>query len=213
MKKNLIWLALLIGILILTACGGNDEVSNSDESAEAEESENPAEENEEEEQQEANVDKGLFNVEITLPAMFFEDMTEDEIKASAEEEGINDVTVNENGTVIYKVSKAQHKELLDEMEANIQTALEEIINDEEITSIKNITNNKSYSEFTVTVDREQFENSFDGFMLFSLGILGMYYQVFDGQDGEKAKVTVNLEDEASGETFSEMVFPDDLELE
>ncbi|GAF66641.1 metal ABC transporter metal-binding protein [Bacillus sp. TS-2] len=177
MKKNIVWLALIIGILTLTACGSNDDV------------------------------------EITWPAMFFETMTEEEIKAQAKEQGITDVTVDENGKVIYKVTKSQHKELMDEMEENIQIGIEEIINEDEITtSIKNVTYNKSYSEFTITVDREQFENSFEAFAILPIGMIGVYYQVFDGQEGENLKVTVNLEDEASGEIFSEMVFPDDLDL-
>ena len=62
------------------------------------------------------VDENLLSVEITLPATYFEDMTPEEIKVSAEENGISECIVNEDGSVIYKMSKKKHKEMLEKFE-------------------------------------------------------------------------------------------------
>ena len=39
--------------------------------------------------------------------------------------------------------------------------------------------NKSFSKFTLIVDKEAFENSFDGFAALGLAMTGMYYQAFE----------------------------------
>lgn len=38
-----------------------------------------------------------------------------------------------------------------------------------------------------------------------------FYHVFDGENPEKIKIQLNIEDEASGEVFEEVILPEDLE--
>jgi len=106
--------------------------------------------------------------------------------------------------------KSVHKKMLKELEESVLEMVEEIKTSDDFTSIKDVTYNKSFTEFTLTVNKEQFDNGFDGMSSMGLAIVGMYYQLFNGMDPEKFKVTVNFKDEANGDVFNSVVYPDDL---
>ncbi|WP_174727688.1 hypothetical protein [Mesobacillus harenae] len=167
---------------------------------------------EEENSESIEVDKGLLSVEVTLPASMFEGEDIESTIASAEEDGI-EVTKNDDGSLTYNMSKSKHKQMLQEMETDLKTTVEEMKNSEEFTSIQNITHNNSFSEFRLVVDKAAYENSFDGFAAFGLGFSGMFYQLFDGASPDRLEVKILVEDAASGEVFNEIVYPDALEEE
>ncbi|MGM9928025.1 MAG: hypothetical protein ACI35P_08735 [Bacillus sp. (in: firmicutes)] len=192
MKKWKLLFALLLSVA-LVACSSDDE-------AKKEESNDTVE-----------VDKGLLNVEVTLPASFFEGQDIDEVIAQAEEEGVKEVIKNDDGSLTYKMSKSEHKKMMTEMETEIKAFVEEMETSEDYTSIEKVDYNKSFDEFTVTVNREAFENGFDGFALLGLAIQSMYYQYFDGVSEEDYKMTVQLKDAETSEIFDTVVYPDALE--
>lgn len=218
MKK---WLVAVFAALLLSACGGVDEKQQSDdEKAKANEEVTTGDaqgEKKEEvkdkklEEQTVEVDKGLLNVEVTLPASMFEGEDIDTIIKDAKENGVKEATKNEDGSLTYKMSKATHKEMMKEIEIGIIETIEEMKTSQDYVSIKDIAYNKSFSEFTLVVDKAKYENSMDGFASFGLGISGMYYQLFNGDDSDNYKVAISIKDEASGEVFDEIVYPDDLE--
>ena len=195
MKKWRFLLVLLLSIA-LVACSSNEESTK-----------------EQEKNKEAvEVDKGLLNVEVTLPASLFEGENLDEVIAQAkEEEGIKEVTKNEDGSLTYKMSKSAHKKMMAEMEKEIKAYVEEMETSEDYTSIEKVEHNKSFTEFTVTVNKEAFENGFDGFALFGLAIQSMYYQLFDGASEEDYKTTFQLKDVETSEIFDTIIYPDALE--
>lgn len=110
------------------------------------------------------------------------------------------------------MSKDKHKEMMSEMEVGIKEYMDELVT-EDYPSIREVTANKEYSTITLTVDKAIYEDSFDGFATMGLGMMGMYYQVFNGVDAENTKVEINVQDEATSEVFETMVFPDDMEEE
>ena len=158
-----------------------------------------------------DVEKGLLNVEVTLPASFFEGETEEEIVAGVKEEGISEATVNEDGSVTYKMSKSKHKEMMKEMEDSIVETIKEVVESDDYPSIKEISYNKDFNEFDVNVDRELYENGFDGFAILGLVMGSAYYSTFNGDSLEDTKITFNMIDENTGEVFATSVYPDDLE--
>jgi hypothetical protein len=196
MKKLLM---VLVTLTLLAAC-------SSEETSKKESKEDAAKKEES-----VEVDKKLFNVEITLPASMTEGESLDTIKADAKENGIKEVTQNEDGSITYKMSKSTHKKMLKEISASIDETIEETKTSEEFVSIKNIKHNDSFSEFTMIVDKEKYENSMDGFATMTLGMSGMMYQMYEGVSEDEYSVKIQVEDEASGETFEEVVYPDDLE--
>ena len=190
---------------LLTGCGDKEESKDETKDTAATE----AEKNDES----INVDKGLLNVEITLPATFFEEQTEEQIIAGAKEEGYDDVKVNEDGSVTYKMSKAKHTEMMDELEGEMVKSVEEIVKSGDYPSIKEISYNKSFDEYDVKVEREQYENSLDGFALLGLVMTSSYYQAFDGKDADKMTITFNMIDNETNESYDTLIYPDDWEDE
>lgn len=150
------------------------------------------------------------NVEIKLPASFLEGQDVDEVIAQAKEEGIGEIKQNDDGSLTYTMSKEKHKEMMKELEDGILESVEEIKSTDNFPSIKDVAYNKDYTEFTLTVEKESFEGSFDSIASFGLAIAGMYYQVFNGIDADAYKVTIHYKDEANGEVFDTTVYPDDL---
>lgn len=205
--------AALLLVLVLAGCsssGGNAEVA-ANASAEGDASASGTEESADGEQQGIEVDKNLTNVEITLPAAYFENQDIDAVIASAKEDGVAEATKNADGSVTYKMTKSVHKKMMAEMESGIKDALAEMTNGENFASIKNIEHNDSFSEFTLIVEREKYESSFDAFAALGIGIQSMFYQAFDGVKSDDLKATIHVQDESTGEVFKTIVYPDDMQ--
>ncbi|MGP4074744.1 hypothetical protein [Halobacillus sp. K22] len=211
-KTKYLVFVLLLGLLV--ACSSNSE-GKTNEEANSKSEASGSEENETSEESETGesveVDEGLMNVEVTLPSSMVEGESMDVITEEAKEQGVKKVTKNDNGSVTYKMSKSAHQDLLEEVKAGMEESITETKNDENFASIKDITHNNNFTEFTMIVDRETYENSMDVFATMSLGMSGMMYQVFEGKNEDEYSVTINIEDESSGETIDEVVYPDALE--
>ena len=196
---------LLLTLLTLAACSSKDEPSEKADNSKQDDNKT------EETGESVGVDKGLLNVEVTVPATFLEGEDIDTVVAQAKEDGIKDVKKNDDGSVTYKMTKAQHKEMMQEMKASVTEYVDELINDEDFASIKDVEYNKDFSKFTVKVDKEAFENSFDGFAAMGLAMSGMFYQLYDGVDAEKLNVTIDTVDQSTGEVFGTVNYPEALE--
>lgn len=204
MKKLLFMFTILI-VALLTACSSSESSNESDK-------ENSAATDQEQTNEGVEVDKGLLNVEVTLPASMFEGEDVDASIAEVEKEGVK-ATKNEDGSVTYKMSKSKHKEMMQELETGIIESVEDMKNNTDFVSIQEITYNNSFSEFTMVVDKEAYENSMDAFAIFGLGLSGMYYQLFNGAGEDDYRVKIMVKDQATDEVFEEVVYPDDLEEE
>lgn len=187
-------------MLLLTACSSETGTKKEVEKQEGEEGK-------------VEVDKGLLNVELNLPASFFEGEDIAEVVAEAKKEGIAEVKENDDGSLSYKMTKSKHKEMMVEMKESLLEYVDELKNDDEMSSIKDVTYKKSFADFTLVVDREAFENGFDGFAVLGLGMTGMYYQLFNGADLEKSKVTIHLKDDSTGDVYNSVIYPDALDEE
>jgi len=206
MKGNKLFLLLaMMSLLVLAACGGG----NNDANANTNDADVNNEANEETEQG-VEVDKGLMNVEMTIPLELLDEDSE-ELEKDLEENWGGNIVDKDDTSVTVKMPKKEHAKMLKEFKEDIETGFQELIDDEEFASIKDIKANKNFTSIKMLVDREGFENSFDGFSVFTVGISSMFYQVFDGKDLEKQKITIEIEDEASGEVFQEVVYPDAFE--
>lgn len=197
--KKMMFSVFIASLFTLAACSSSNDAEKED-SNKTEATEEPL-----------GVDKGLLNVEVTIPASFMEGEDIDQVIADAKENNIKNVTKNEDGSVTYQVSKAQHKEMMKEMKTNVTTYIDELVNNEDFASIQDIKHNGSFSEFTIVVDKDAFENSFDGFASLGLAMSGMYYQAFNGTNAEKIKVTLHTQDAETGEIFGTAIYPDVLE--
>lgn len=154
--------------------------------------------------------KKAGDVEVTIPALFFEGQDIDSVISKAKNSGIKEIIKNDDGTLTYKMAKPEHEEMMKGLKEGILANVDEIKASDDFKSVKDITYNKSFSEFTVSVNKEEFESSLDTMASVGLALTGMYYQLFNGADVENYKVTVIFNDESSGEVINTMVYPDVL---
>ncbi|MFP7494974.1 FctA domain-containing protein [Terribacillus saccharophilus] len=203
--KKINYVVFLLLLTFLAACGSNDE-----DASEASKEAKAAEETSSNEEKGVEVDKNLLSVEVTLPASLYEGEEAEEVVAEAEKDGAK-VTPNEDGSYTFKMSKSDHKKMMDEMSTEIGSSVDELVTSGDYTSFQDIQYNDDFSKFKVIVDKEAYENSMDAFASFSLGIAGMMYQLFDGADPDEYSVTITIEDEASGDVLDEVVYPDAME--
>ena len=205
MRKITCMLFVLL-LTFLAACSANEQENS------ASQGDKSAEQTQEETNEEGiNVDKGLLNVEITLPASFFEGEDIDTVIANAKKDGVSEVTKNADGSLTYKMPKSKHKEMVNEMGTSIDEGIDEMKSSGDYPSIKDITHNKDFSEFTLVVDKAAYEDSFDGFAALGLGMQGSMYHLLTGANQDDYKVKISMKDEATQEVFNETIFPDDME--
>lgn len=203
--------------LALAACSSDSESETEpiEESGSAEDAMTDTPESEDtesgEDSQGVSVDEGLFDVEVTIPAGFFEGEDPEQLAAEAEEEGIEEATVNDDGSVTYKMSKAQHKEMMAELATSVEEAKTDILESGDFPSIQSIETSDNYDRFTVNVDRQAYEDSFDGFATITLGLVGSFYQLYDGADPDNYEVTLEMTDAETGEVFDTIVYPEALD--
>ena len=193
MKKGIVLLLVLSLLFTRVGCS-KDNTNNEVESQGKNEVENQSKGDS------IEVDKKLTNVEVTIPASFFE--------LDGKEEGVKEVKLNDDGSVTYTMSKDTHKKLLDDMKNAMLDSFDELINDEDISSIKDIKSNKTYSEFDIVVNKDEFENSFDGFAVLGIVFQSMFYQLFEGVEPDNNKVIVNFKDADTEEIFNSITYPD-----
>ncbi|WP_084632725.1 hypothetical protein [Planococcus plakortidis] len=156
-----------------------------------------------------SVDEGLFDVEVTIPSSFFEG--EDPEQVAANVDNAEEAIVNDDGSITYKMSKAQHEEMMEEVATSVKEATTTITESGDYPSIQAIETSDNYDQFIVQVDREAYENSFDGIATMTLGVVGSLYQLFNGEDPDSYKVIVEMEDAESGEVFNTTTYPEALE--
>ncbi|MBQ7767592.1 MAG: hypothetical protein IJ403_01765 [Oscillospiraceae bacterium] len=153
-------------------------------------------------------DEKLFSVEITLPASIFEgeDMTKFDAKAYAKEQGFTSAKVNKDGSVTVTMTKAKHKELLDEMADSLDKNFAEFVNGEDTPYIKEISHNDNFTAVTMKVDKAAYENAFD-FTPFAIALSVSMYQAFTETEYH---VEVTIVDVTTGATIDSITYPDAL---
>lgn len=170
MKKKL--LAVLITatlILQLAACGGND-------------SSEPDNNNEQ-----VNVEENLFSVELTVPADFVGETTQEDLDKLVTEKGYKSITLNDDGSATYIMTKTQHKELLSEIGTSIQSELDAMIESVDFPNFTKIETNSDYTSFTITTKSDSLDLS-ESFSVMGFYLYGAMYNTFAGNDVDNIHV-------------------------
>lgn len=153
------------------------------------------------------VDEGLFFVDVTIPAEFYEGVSEEEIAQSVEKEGYSNFVINPDGSVTFTMPKAVWEEALREMKTGIDTAIQEIVN-EAPDVIKSVTYDDDVREFEIVVNRSAYDSNMEAQWIgFALNFQSMYYQMFAGVPENERGGQVRLVDEATNETFDTQKWP------
>lgn len=147
------------------------------------------------------VDSGLFNVTITIPADFLgEDVTQEQLDEQAKEAGYKSIVLNEDGSATYVMTKAQHREMMDGIRQSIDESLKEMENSETYPDLVSATANSDYTQFVITLDAEEVSAEYAflpmGFYIFS----GMYH-AFNGTQPEN--INIQFVSAKTGEVLEE----------
>lgn len=186
-------------VFLLAGCGNSDKVKAGDDTNTSTGGNESVE-----------VDKNLLDVTVKLPASMFEG---EDINAKAEEmkqDGVKEATVNEDGSITIKMSKSKHKEMITEMKTSVIEYFEEMKTSENYASIKDIKYNDDFTKITLEVVKSDYENSMDAFATFGIGISSMMYNLYNGVENDKIQITIEEKDSETGEVFSTVIYPDDL---
>ena len=215
MKKRVIAIILTftIGISALSGCGSKvDESKPQVVTSTTTETKNSAESKIDEAEQtsedgtknlealgDIDVDKGLFNVTLTIPKDFIGETTQEELDDLAKKKGIKSITLNSDGSATYVMNKAQHEELISDVRKSINDSLQEMIGSENYPNITAISANDDFTNFTVTTKNKELDFA-ESFVAMTLYMYGGMYAVFSGEEVDNIHVEfVNAD---SGEVIS-----------
>lgn len=138
-----------------------------------------------------SAEKGLLNVEVTIPATLVEQI-DSEITSQqaadkyAEEQGIKKAVYNSDGSLTLTMTKSQHKKILASMSETMDESLQEMIDDDS-SSISKIDVNDTYSEFKVTLDSDSV-SLVDSLNVLAFYIYGGYYNALAGNQVDDIKI-------------------------
>lgn len=195
--KKLLLMLVLTSALILSACGSKT-TGNNDSDTGKEKSVTKVEGNAEKEEAKDSsksddsgkvaVDKGLFDVKLTIPESFVEGQTQDELDKVSKDKGYKSITLNDDGSATYVMTKKQHKKMMDEMTNTINDSIKEMIGSEDYPSFKEIKANDDFTKFTVKTTSTDLDlkESFSTMVFYTYG--GMY-NVFNGSEADNIAVT------------------------
>ncbi len=195
MKKKL-FLVLLSSAILLSGCGNSDTANsaskNSESQTESVESSSASEDT-------IKVEENLSTVEIIVPAEYLSGETQETLDKTAQEEGYQSITLNDDGSATYVMTKARHKELLDELSSNIDSTLSEFIGSEDYPNITDITANDNYTSFTITTKSTELDAS-ESFSVMIFYMYGGLYNIYSGENVDN--IHVDFVNADSGEIIS-----------
>lgn len=141
------------------------------------------------------VEKNVFSVELTIPADYVGKTTQDELNTISEEKGYKSITLNDDGTVTYVMTKNQHKELISELTTEINNGIDELLSSEDyrFTSVKT---NDDFTNFEITITSTELSIS-ESFSIFAFYMYGAMYNAFNGTPVDN--VHIDFINESTGE--------------
>ena len=147
-----------------------------------------------------DVDKGLFNVVLTIPSNYYDGTdTQEKFNSLAKELGYKSITLNEDGSATYTMTKTQHKEVIDDIKTAIDKSLKNMITSEKYPNIISISANKDYTEFNVVAKNVEFDIT-ESFSIYAF-YCGRLFNDYSGTQVDNIKVI--FYSEASGEVLRE----------
>ena len=207
MKRKLLALLLLVTVsATVVACKGNEtesagtttetDVSNETETTVPEPTQTDTENDEAVSSLDAlgdvEVEKELFDVNLTIPAEYVGELSQEELEQRATDGGFQ-ITVNDDGSATYTMTKSQHKELLAEMAEEIDSSLSDMVTDESYPNVTDVKANEDFTSFTVTTRSTALDMS-ESMSLLAFYMYGGMYGIFSGETPENIHVDfVNAE--------------------
>lgn len=196
MKKRL--LPLLLVAMILTSCGEQPSSPDASSTANTTVTESTAAESSATESEDAlseleaigsiEVEEQLFDVTLTIPKDYVGETTQDELNKTCKEKGFKSITLNEDGSATYVMTKSQHKDMMAEYRDQINASLQEMIASETYPNFTAIEANDNFTEFTVTTKSTELDLA-ESFSVMAFYVYGGMYAIFEGTEVDNISVT------------------------
>ena len=136
---------------------------------------------------EVDVEQELFDVIITLPAELAGETTQEQLEQQTEGQDIHSVTLNEDGSVTYVMSKRQHKAFMEDFRASLSEELAQIPGSEGFENITSVEANEDFTSFTVTTAATELSLS-DMMSVMVYYTYGGIYNIFNGTPADNVHV-------------------------
>jgi hypothetical protein len=149
------------------------------------------------------VDEGLLTVDITVPASFLSlggvEFTQAMVDETVETEGYLSGKLNDDGSVVYTMSKLKHTELIEQTMASFDESIEASLAD--YPTVTAVTRNDDFTEIRI-------ETTENDMMLGFLG-LGLSFQAyfFHILNGSEFNLDVIIVDSQTGEELDRTKYP------
>lgn len=147
------------------------------------------------------VEDNLFDVTLTLPADYASDITEEEIAQQVADGKVHTGTLNDDGSVTYTMSKAQHAALLESVSAQLRSTLDDMIGSADYPNLTAIETNDDFTDFTVyTTTQPGAVGLSDEMSVLIYYTCGKMYGIVSGQEPDN--IHVDILNAESGELVS-----------
>lgn len=173
MKKKIYAILLAATLAMsLVACGDNDDSKKESETN----------------NDKIEVDENLLTVELTIPSDFVGETTQEELNQTVEEEdGLKSITLNEDGSATYVMTKKKHKEMMSEIKTGIDEELQAMVGSEDYPNFTKVEANENYTSFTITTTSSELDLA-ESFSVMSFYMQGGLYNVFNGTPADNIHV-------------------------
>ena len=150
---------------------------------------------------EPTTEHNLFDVTLTLPADYASDITAEEIAQQVADGKVHTGVLNDDGSVTYTMSKAQHAALLESIAAELRSTLDDMIGSTDYPNLTRIETNDDFTDFTVyTTTQPGAVGLSDEMSVLIYYTCGKMYGIVSGQ--EPGNIHVDILNAESGELVS-----------
>ena len=150
---------------------------------------------------EPTTEDNLFDVTLTLPADYASDITAEEIAQQVADGKVHTGVLNDDGSVTYTMSKAQHAALLESIAAELRSTLDDMIGSTDYPNLTRIETNDDFTDFTVyTTTQPGAVGLSDEMSVLIYYTCGKMYGIVSGQ--EPGNIHVDILNAESGELVS-----------
>lgn len=146
------------------------------------------------------VDEGLLDVTLTIPAELSGEVTQEELDATAKEKGYKSAKLNDDGSVTYVMTRAKHKEMMAELTKTLNDGLNEMAQSEDFPSFVSVKANDDFTDFKVVINKEEL-GLVESFSTMAFYTYGAMYNAFAGKEVEN--IHVAFVNEATGNIIQE----------
>jgi PBP1b-binding outer membrane lipoprotein LpoB len=138
-------------------------------------------------------------VELTVPSDYVQGATQTQLDTAAKELGYESITLNEDGSATYIMTKAQHQEMLKNLSDGINEKLNSMIRSENYSDITAISANDDYTVFSVTTTASSTDVSASMYYM----VFSMYGDMYNAYNGiPDADIRIDFFSDSTGELLT-----------